>query len=69
MILQNGAIFLLAPSFFADIGIQMVTPSFSTLLSYPAGQNLCNFGPLAWAVDTNVFFYGSVFFGSPWALD
>lgn len=46
MSFDNGTILLLSPSFFFNIGIQVIMPSFSALLADPTREMLGNICPI-----------------------
>lgn len=76
MRLDDGPIFLLRPTFLADVGVEMVVPPLSALLADPARQVLGNEAPILGPVgldklqDQLIFLFGlrsSQIY--PWSLD
>ena len=65
---KQNPFFLCTPTDLLDLGIQMVMPSLSALLSYPPWQMLCNLSPL---LRTSSFYQmqdKSIFLFSPRAF-
>lgn len=76
MRLDDGPIFLLRPTFLADVGVEMVVPPLSALLADPPRQVLGNEAPILWPVgldklqDQFIFLFRLYSLKIyPWSLD
>lgn len=69
MSLDNGGIFLVRPFGLVDMRIQMIVPTFPTLLAETSRELACNERPLLLSVNLDQSCDRSVFFWCPGTLD
>jgi len=65
---DNGLVFFCGPLVFLDVGVQVVVPPFTTLLSNSAWQCFCNITPILCPIFINIFREFLILFQPPWAL-
>lgn len=66
---EQDPLLFATPGILLDLWIQMVVPTFTTLLSNTAGKVLCDLSPLHRAMDLDELQHEAVFLLSPRALD
>jgi hypothetical protein len=67
--LENLLVFLFSPTVFLDIRIQMVVPTFTTLLTDATFQIMSNLRPVLSTVNFHLVHEVAVFLLCPWPLD
>lgn len=66
---DDGHVLLVGPLVFLDVGVQMIVPPLTTLLSNSPWQSLCNVTPILGSKLCNIFREFLIFFSAPWTFD